>query len=579
MQKDNTTEPTSANLAAENAKNVEKYRALNRASNTGAWEYYPETGTMSFNDVYFSMLGRNINDYNENERHIVDSAWGDLLHPDDKARAVKKFNDYLENPTGVYENYFRLSHADGSWVWIWSRGSSIQYHDGHITIIGTHTDITRHKQIEETILQERLLLRTLIDNLPDPIYVKDKEGRKIIANKSDVKNLGAVTEADVIGKTDLELFQNHFGTRGYEDDMKVLKQGIKILDKEEFFEEENGTKRWMTATKIPIRDENGNISRLLGIGHNITDRKRSEEVLNQLNESLFKQSEELKALNEQLTAQKEQELEKAIAQGKFEIASEVLHDIGNAMVGFGSYLNRINRALELNNLNTVKNLAAFIKGQQAAIANAIGADKAGALTTITEGIANTQSNNNTEISAAIKELSNIISHIQEILNIQRQFVQGHGGGHERKPVNLVNIIDNCKAMLFASLDKKGIQLKTDIPKPSYIVKGDHTKLMQVILNVLKNSIEAIDMDSMEKRISIAINSSATEIELAIADNGMGFDEETGKHFFERGFTTKKTGTGLGLYNCKTIVEAHGGSFTIKSDGPGKGSITTIKLNF
>ena len=368
-------------------------------------------------------------------------------------------------------------------------------------------------------------------------------------------------------------YEDHMG-----DDMKVLKQGIKILDKEEFFEDAGGAKRWMTATKIPIRDENGQITRLLGIGHDITDRKRSEEVLNQLNESLFKQSEELKALNEQLTAQKEQELEKAIAQGKFEIASEVLHDIGNAMVGFGSYLNRINRALELNNLNTIKSLAAFIKGQQTAIAAAIGADKAGALTTITEGIANTQTSNNSEISLAIKELSNIISHIQEILNIQRQFVQGHGGGHERKPVNLVNIIDNCKAMLFASLDKKGIQLKTDIPKPSYIVKGDHTKLMQVILNVLKNSIEAIDMDAAEKRITIAIGASANEIELSIADNGMGFDQKTGSHFFERGFTTKKTGTGLGLYNCKTIVEAHGGSFTINSAGPGNGSVTTIKLN-
>ena len=99
----------------------------------------------------------------------------------------------------------------------------------------------------------------------------------------------------------------------------------------------------MVTSKIPVVDDNGKIIRLLGIGHNITARKESEEILNKLNQDLYAQSEELKVLNEQLTKQKEQELEKAIAQGKFEIASEVLHDIGNALVGFGSYLNRINR--------------------------------------------------------------------------------------------------------------------------------------------------------------------------------------------------------------------------------------------
>jgi signal transduction histidine kinase len=256
----------------------------------------------------------------------------------------------------------------------------------------------------------------------------------------------------------------------------------------------------------------------------------------------------------------------------------VLHDIGNALVGFGAYLNRINRALDKNNINTVKNLDLFVKSQKSPIANAIGNDKATALVAITDSIVTTQTENKAEIGNSVNELLNIITHIQEILNIQRQFVRDHGGVHERKHVNLANIIDDCKAMLLASFEKKGIQLKIDIGPGSYIIKGDHTKLMQVILNVLKNSVEAIDFEAPEKKITVSLAEVSNAIELRVTDNGQGFDEKTGKHFFERGFTTKKSGTGLGLYNCRSIVESHAGVFEIKSDGPSLGAVTLIKFS-
>jgi len=294
-------------------------------------------------------------------------------------------------------------------------------------------------------------------------------------------------------------------------------------------------------------------------------------------DELSAQAKELKLLNEELSKQKEQELEKAIAQGKFEIASEVLHDIGNALVGFGSHLNRINRSLEKNNVDTIKNLATFLKAQQTAIAGVLGTDKANALVTITEGIAKAQGENRTEIDGSITELVNIISHIQEILNIQRQFVRGHGGTHDRKPVNLVNIIDDCRAMLFASFDKNNIHFNVDIEPGHYVIKGDHTKLMQVILNILKNSVEAMNFEATDKQITMSMHSDEKVVELKLVDNGQGFDAETGNRLFQRGFTTKKTGTGLGLYNCKSIVESHTGSFDIKSEGPGLGAVTTIRF--
>jgi PAS domain S-box-containing protein len=552
-----------------------QYRQLLTMSKTGAWEYFPARGEVDCNDIYFSMLGRDIKDYKLN----LTDAWANLLHPEDRPEAMSKFSEYLENPEGMFECEFRMLHADGKWIWIYSRGGLLNADDneGMVSIIGTHVDITEQKRAQEEIQRERILLRTLIDNLPDTIYVKDAEGRKIIANRADVAAIGAKCEADVIGKTDLELFPNSTGLRGYRDDMEVLRTGEPLLGREEFLSNEKGEQFWLSTSKVPVYDEHGKISRILGLGHNISERKRAEQALNKLNKDLAAQSEELRILNSKLLLQQEQELEKAIAQGKFEIASEVLHDIGNALVGFGSYLTRINRAAESNNSESLRNLGAFLRAQQTAIGSAIGADKAAALLSIAEGIAKSQADNQKEMSTAIAELLNIVSHIQEILNIQRQSVRNHGASQERKPVNLGGIIDDCRSMLFASFDKKGVKFNVNVKPGNYVLKGDHTKLMQVMLNVIKNSLEAINMESESKFISVSMESTSEYILLKIADNGQGFDKKTSKHFFERGFTTKKKGTGLGLYNCRSIVESHAGTFDISSDGPGHGAVTTIKF--
>jgi len=566
---------------------LDRYQALMHASDIGAWEYFPETESLWCSDIYFSMLGRDVKDFDFSAENNLKGVWVDLLHPDDREPSTKRFSEYLVNPIGTHESYYRMKHSNGSWVWIWSRGRLFRDDEtAQTSVIGTHVDITRHKKAEEATQRERILLRTLIDNLPDTIYVKDIKGRKIIANRADVACIGCESEEDVLGKTDLDLFNNGIGQRGYEDDMRVLTTGEAINNQEEYFFDKTGNKCWLQTTKIPVRDERGRITRLLGIGHDITLRKQSDDLLKKLNDDLrqqsvelSKQADDLKALNRQLEKQKEQETEKAIAQGKFEIASEFLHDIGNAMVGLGSHLTRINRVVDQNTLNNIKSLTVFLKTHQPAIAEAVGPQKAAALISVTEGIEKAQSDNSAEIHKSIDELMHIITHIQEILNIQRQLVRGHKGSHERKPVNLENIIYDCRSMLFASIDKKNVRFNINIQPGAYVIKGDHTKLMQVLLNILKNSLEAINADAPEKNISIDMHQYNNVIELVIADDGLGFDAKTAELFFVRGFTTKKNGTGLGLYNCRTIIESHSGSFEIKSDGPGLGAVSTIRFDF
>jgi signal transduction histidine kinase len=269
--------------------------------------------------------------------------------------------------------------------------------------------------------------------------------------------------------------------------------------------------------------------------------------------------------------------DKAVAQGKYEIASEVIHDIGNAVVGFGSYLTRINRMLEQYSHGNLQKVAAFLKQQQEPIGNAIGTPKAVALVDMMEAISKSLSDSQDELQRSVTEQLQIVTHIQDILNIQRQYVTGHES-QERKPVNLKDIINDCRSMVFANMEKKGISLSLSVPRTPIEIKGDRTKLMQVLLNILKNSIEAIDMDGAERTISIGLEDTSTKVALTITDTGKGFSEEVAVHLFDRGYTTKSTGTGLGLYNCKTIIESHAGRIAIQSNGINKGSKTTIEFN-
>ncbi len=268
--------------------------------------------------------------------------------------------------------------------------------------------------------------------------------------------------------------------------------------------------------------------------------------------------------------------ENAMIQGKFEIASNILHDIGNAVVGISSYLTRIKKAMELDNSANLLNLVAFFETQHSAIAGALGEAKADALVKLISSIAQTEKSNQNDIAKSLAEQQNIIKHIQDILNIQRQYVNG-SVFKEARPSHLESIINDCMSMLYASLNKRNISATIDIPENLPNVKGERTKLMQVILNILKNSIEAIDFYSINKTISLSVSQHSGYLLLHIRDSGKGFDEFTGRQLFKRGFTTKNTGTGLGLDHCRAILENQGGSIDITSDGPGKGALATIKF--
>jgi two-component system sensor histidine kinase/response regulator len=267
-------------------------------------------------------------------------------------------------------------------------------------------------------------------------------------------------------------------------------------------------------------------------------------------------------------------LDKAVAQGKFEIASDVAHDIGNAVVGFGSYLTRIKRLQEQDNPIVLQNLASYFEENRPAIAGAIGETKAEAVVKVLSSMADSERNKQSEIDGAVTKQMDIIAGIQDILHIQRQYIEGHER-QERKLVNLRNIVNDTLALLFGAIDKTGIAIHLDIPDELPLIRGDRTRLIQVILNVLKNSIDSIDIQDGEKMIDIRAYAPADLLVLEIGDTGTGFDNNIAGELFKQGFSTKPAGAGMALYNCRSIVDSHAGTIALTSDGPATGALATI----
>lgn len=140
------------------------------------------------------------------------------------------------------------------------------------------TLIDERQSAEETLAQERRLLRTMIDNLPIAVYAKDAQGRKTIVNRTDMDNIG-LPEAEVLGKADAELFPPEIAARFEADDWAVLNRGTPIYDREELLTNRNGKTFWQRTSKVPLYDADGRIVGLVGIGHDITERKQAMEAL------------------------------------------------------------------------------------------------------------------------------------------------------------------------------------------------------------------------------------------------------------------------------------------------------------
>ncbi|MEO8269878.1 MAG: response regulator, partial [Aureliella sp.] len=150
---------------------------------------------------------------------------------------------------------------------------------------GISRNVTEQKRAELELARERDLMKTIINNIPDLIYVKDRSSRFVTANSSLLKLLGVDSLDQLVGKTDYDFFPPEMACNYVADDQAMMRSRVSLVDQEETFQQTDGSASWLLTTKVALCDTDGSVIGMVGIGRDITSRKRTAEELMAAKES------------------------------------------------------------------------------------------------------------------------------------------------------------------------------------------------------------------------------------------------------------------------------------------------------
>ncbi len=147
-----------------------------------------------------------------------------------------------------------------------------------IGIVGVSQDITERRIAQQKLADERNLLRTIIDNLPDHVYVKDRKGAFVLANPAIARFMGEDPEK-IVGKTDYDFYTEKVAQIYMDTDQEIIRTGEPVVNDESLIVNQNGEGRWILTTKVPLYDSQDTVTGLVGIGRDITELKVTEKDL------------------------------------------------------------------------------------------------------------------------------------------------------------------------------------------------------------------------------------------------------------------------------------------------------------
>jgi PAS domain S-box-containing protein len=405
------------------------------------------------------------------------------------------------------------------------------------------------------LFEERSLLRTLIDNLPMSIYAKDTECRKTLANPADLKNMRCNAEADVLGKTDFDLFPRDLAVGFVADDQAVLRSGQAVLEREESLVDEDGRKHWYLTSKLPLRNQGGKIIGLVGISRDVTSVKETEQKMDALHRQLLQASR---------------------AAGMAEVATGVLHNVGNVLNSVNVSAGIVAERLRSSKSEGVSKLAQLLREQGANLAHFLTEDDRGRkVPAYIEQLAAHLAEERIELEKELKGLILNVDHIKEIVAMQQNYARTSG---VVEVGSLSEMVEDAFKIHGGAYARHGITVERDFDQLPSITVDKHA-LLQILVNLLHNAKYACEAANRpDKRVIVRAKAAGPgRVKVEVADNGVGIPQENLTRIFSQGFTTRKGGHGFGLHSGALAAKQLGGTLTVHSDGVGRGATFTVEI--
>ncbi len=425
----------------------------------------------------------------------------------------------------------------------WSLTTKLPLRNRQGRVIGTcgiSREVTAMKEMEDQLATERNLLRAVIDNLPDLIFLKDAEGRYLLDNAAHLRSVGASESSEVRGRTVFDFFPDEIARVFHEDDMSIIRSAQPLINHEEQVTDARGNQRWLLTSKIPWLDESGLAVGLVCISRDITEQKLAEAHLKQANADLKARRADLMAA---VTDLQEAHHELRAVQLQL-IDAEKMKSIGRLAAGIA---------------HEVKNPLAILQ---------MGLE-----------FLTTQPATDETVPLILKEMFDALARADGVIRGLLDFSAPKQLDVKRASLNV--IINQALRLVRGEMKGGTIHRELQAHLPHLALDTD--KISQVFVNLLTNALHAmhgggtLTVRTFARQLtgvganigdqrSESFRVGETIVVAEIDDTGPGVPEDKLSKIFEPFYTTKPTGkgTGLGLSVVKTIIDLHGGTIDLRN---------------
>jgi len=399
------------------------------------------------------------------------------------------------------------------------------------------------------------LVNAFLANVPDHVYFKDRESRFIALSASMIHLFGVQTATDIIGRTDFAFFDETHARQAFEDEQAIIRTGQPLIAKLEKETWADGRVTWVQTSKVPLRNETGEIIGTFGISRDVTEARRLESALEKSRRDL---------------------IEASRLAGMAEVATGVLHNVGNVLTSVNISTETIAIGLRQSKVDALVKVGDLVREHANDLGTFLTEDPKGKLVPVfIESLGRHFAEDRARLLREIDSLQKSVDHIKEIVLMQQRYATTAGVA---EPLDPAALMEDALRMTASALDRHDVRVVRDFaPVPP--VLAEQGKVLQILVNLIANAKAAVvDSHPPDKIITLRIAPGAAgRVHLTVQDNGTGIAPENITRIFAHGFTTKKDGHGFGLHSSANAAEEMNGSLQALSDGPGSGASFVLDL--
>ncbi len=386
-------------------------------------------------------------------------------------------------------------------------------------------------RVEQALRSQRDELQIILDSVPAFIWYKDRHNRILRANRLAAKSMG-MSVADIEGRSTYDLYPDE-AERYHQDDLEVIRSGVAKLGIVEPLLTVSGEKRWIRTDKIPYRDAGGEIIGVIVFAVDVTERIQAEQALQQARDGL-----------EQRVEERTRELATAVEILRREIAErESNEERVRQQHAVLAHLLRLQTAQGI-----ATQLAHEINQPLAAIANFAG----GMARRLQSGALDAD-----EAQEVMEHIRRQALRASAVVRRLREFVRREAPKHTR--CDLTDVVRSAADLIEADAQHRRVALRLVFDQRTPAVEIDRVQIEQVVLNLLTNSLEAMEEPPAATH-EIVVETALRDdcyVEVRVHDTGKGLPADITR-LFAPFSTSKVNGLGIGLWISQSIIVAHGG---------------------